>query len=107
MIMPYLDPNAIIAETKLTQYLLVFLSKDDKSQYLALGGYTLDNWQELERDLRNQILTLEATLTTKTKYGQKYEIIAELTAPNGRILPIKTISMVTDRETKFVTLFPS
>jgi hypothetical protein len=39
--MPYLDPNAIISETKLTQYLLVFLPKDDKSQYLALGGYTL------------------------------------------------------------------
>ena len=105
--MPYLDVNAIISETKLTQYLLVFLPKDDKSQYLALGGYTLGNWQELERDLRQQILTLEATPTTKTRYGQKYKITGELTAPNGRILPIKTIWMVTERETKFVTLFPS
>ena len=105
--MPYLDTNAIISNTKITQYLLVLLPKDDKSQYLALGGYTLSAWQELERDLREQILTLEAIPTTKTRYGQKYEITGQLNAPNGRILPIKTIWMVTDRETKFVTLFPS
>ena len=82
----YLNQNAIISPNKLTNYLLILLPKDDKSQYLAQGGYTLDNWQQLERDLREQILTLEAQATLKTKYGQKYQIIGTLICPNGRSL---------------------
>jgi hypothetical protein len=103
----YLNQNAIISPNKLTQYLLIPLPKDDKSQYLAQGGYTLDNWQQLERDLREQMLTLEAQTTLKTKYGQKYQIIGSLTCPNGRILKIKTIWIVTEKNTNFVTLFPA
>ena len=103
----YLNPNAIISPNKLTNYLLIPLPKDDKSQYLAQGGYTLDNWQQLERDLREQILTLEAQPTRKTKYGQKYQIIGSLICRNGRILKIKTIWIVTEQTTKCVTLFPA
>jgi hypothetical protein len=58
--MPYLNPNALINPEKITNYLLIPLPKDDKSQFLARAGYTLDNWQQLERDIREQILTLEA-----------------------------------------------
>jgi hypothetical protein len=103
----YLNPNAIISPNKLTEYLLIPLLRDDKSQYLAQGGYTLDNWQQLERDLREQILTLEAQPTLKTKYGQKYQIIGSLICPKGVILNIKTIWIVTEQTTKFVTLFPA
>ena len=59
--MATLDPNAVIARAKLTEYLLVPLVKDDKSQFLAQSGYTIENWQQLERDLREQILSLEAS----------------------------------------------
>jgi hypothetical protein len=104
--MPFLDPNAVISPAKLKDYLLVLLPKDDKSQYLAQGGYTQDNWLQLEKDLRQQILTLEATPTTTTKYGQKYEIIGNLRGVNNKIISVKTIWMVTSTETKFVTLFP-
>ena len=103
----YLNPNAVISPNKLTQYLLIPLPKDDKSQYLAQGGYTLLNWQRLERDLREQILILEAQPTLKTKYGQKYQIMGSLNCPNGVILNIKTIWIVTEQTTKFVTLFPA
>ena len=47
----YLNPNAIISANKLTQDLLIPLSQDDKSQYLAQGGYTVDNWEQLDKDL--------------------------------------------------------
>jgi hypothetical protein len=103
----YLNPNALISQKKLTEYLLIPLSKDDKSQYLAQGGYTLDNWQQLEKDLREQILTLEAEPTLKTKYGQKYQIIGSLICSNGVILYIKTIWIVTETITQLVTLFPA
>lgn len=67
--MTYLDPNAAIAKTKLRNYLLVLLPKDDKSQFLAQAGYILDNWQQLEQDLREQIPSLEAVPTEETPYG--------------------------------------
>jgi hypothetical protein len=37
--MATLDPNAVIVKAKLTEYLLVPLAKDDKSQFLAQAGY--------------------------------------------------------------------
>jgi len=102
-----LDENAVIATAKLTQYLLVPLPKDDKSQFLAIAGYTLDNWQQLEQDLREQILPLEAKLTMETSYGQKYVITGNLIGPNNKTIRVKTIWIVTNQVTRFVTLFPT
>lgn len=104
--MPYLDPNAIIPEAKLTKYLLIRLPKDDKSQFLAKAGYTLSNWQDLTRDLRQQILPLEATPTVLTEFGQKFEIHGTLTGPLGVTLNVITVWIVNQTETRFVTLVP-
>lgn len=102
-----LASDAIISETKLTGYLLIPLPKDDKSKFLAQAGYTLNNWQQLEQDLRTQILPLEAVPTTPTQFGQKYVIVGDLTGPNGTALRVKTIWIATPEATRFVTLFPS
>lgn len=105
--MMFLSRNATIAQEKLTQYLLVPLPKDDKSKFLQQAGYTLDNWQLLEADLRSQVLTKPADFLGQTPYGKKYQIHAILTGLNGVKLEITTIWMVTDQQTKFVTLVPS
>jgi len=105
--MVILDPNAIIPEAKLTEYLLVFLEKDDKSQFLSQAGYTLENWQELEQDLREQILSLEALPTIQTQYGQKFSITGNLTGRNQHSIRVKTIWIVAQGITRFVTLFPA
>ncbi|PSB27800.1 DUF6883 domain-containing protein [Stenomitos frigidus] len=89
--MATLDPNAVIARAKLTEYLLVQLAQDDKLQFLAQAGYTIENWQQLERDLREQILALEAIPTAQTRYGQKYAITGALHSPNGMTIRVKTI----------------
>ena len=105
--MTILDPNAIIAEEKLTSYLLIHLEKDDKSKFLAQGGYRLDNWWELEKDLREQILPLEAIATVLTQYGQKFAIVGSLVGPNGCTLHVKAIWIVNSGATRLVTLFPA
>ncbi|MBD2082083.1 DUF6883 domain-containing protein [Leptolyngbya sp. FACHB-17] len=105
--MPYLDRNAVISPSKLTEYLLVPLRKDNKSQFLARAGYTLENWQQLEQDLRSQILPLEATPTLLTRYGQKYGISGELTGVNEISIAVTTIWIVQAGVTRFVTLFPN
>ena len=105
--MTILDPNAIIAEEKLTGYLLIHLEKDDKSKFLAQGGYMLDNWWELEKDLREQILPLQAIAIALTQYGQKFAIVGSLLGPNGRTLHVKTIWIINSDATRLVTLFPA
>ena len=104
--MVFLPQHAIIAEEKLTKYLLVPLPKDDKSKFLARAGYTLENWQQLELDLRAQVLTQPAEEIETTRYGDKYAIRACLRGLNGVELNILTIWMVANDTTKFVTLVP-
>ncbi len=101
-----LPENAIIAEEKLTLYLLVLLPKDDKSKFLALAGYTLDNWQQLEQDLRVQVLTQPAEFAETTRYGKKYFIRASLRGSNGVELSVLTVWMIKNGITRFVTLVP-
>ena len=103
-----LPPNTVIASRKITEYLLRLRIEDDKSEFLALAGYTLDNADLLLRDIRQQILPLEACCFEQTEYGLKYRIRGTLTGPNGRALRVVTIWMKDDatNQTKFVTLFP-
>ena len=103
-----LPANTQIAPEKLTRYLLIWRKHRDKSRWLAQAGYTLGNWKTLEKDLRKQILSLEAMLTEQTRYGQTYEIADRLTGPNGETIAVRTIWMtetVTDI-TKSITMFP-
>jgi hypothetical protein len=104
-----LPENTLIAREKLTDYLLVLRKRNDKSQWLAQAGYTLENWEKLETDLRNQILSTDATPIEKTEYGQMYEINGELVGPNGKILPVRTIWMTESAtgNTKFITMYPN
>jgi len=73
-----------------------------------MAGYTLDNWQQLEHDLRNQILPIEATLVDTTPFGQMYEIRANLIGPNGVVLTARTFWMIEAEtgQTKFITMYP-
>jgi hypothetical protein len=73
-----LPEDSNIAAEKLTRYLLVPQARGDKSAYLALAGYTLDNFTTLLTDLRAQILNQDATPLETTSYGQLYEIRAQL-----------------------------
>ena len=73
------------------------MPKDDKSQFLARAGYTLDTWQQLEQDLRTQVLTQPAELIEVNRYAEKYAIRACLRGVNGVEFNILTIWMVAKR----------
>ncbi len=103
-----LSDNAQISHEKLAQYLLTPRRRNDKSQWLAHAGYSLDHWQVLENDLRDQILSCDATLIENTEYGKMYEIRGNLIGPNGKHLPVCTIWLTetSTGNTKFITLYP-
>jgi hypothetical protein len=60
------------------------------------------------KDIREQLLPLDAQLTEQTEYGPKFRIRGTLTGPNGRALRVVTVWMREEatNQTKFVTLFP-
>ncbi len=102
-----LPQGSVISERKIKEYLLTPRTEDDKSGFLALAGYTLENWLQLKTDLQLQIGE-EAVLIRATEYGDIYQIRGQLTGPNGRALNIITIwiRLHANGETRFVTLVP-
>ncbi len=102
----YLPPETIIAPEKVRDYLLLPKEEDDKSIFLSLGGFERNNWQVLEKALREQILTLSAEWIADTPYGKKYSIRGALNSPNGKRLFIVSIWILDSatQEYRFVTL---
>ena len=103
-----LPENTVIARSKLTQYLLTYKSRNDKSEWLASAGYELENWQILKNDLHHLILSYDAIPTEMTEWGQRYEIRGKLPGPNGKSLSVRTIWMIetTTGISKFLTMYP-
>lgn len=103
-----LPTDTIIAESKLKFYLLTWRASDDKSVWLAKAGYSLENWQDLEQDLRHLISSHDAKLFETTRFGKMYEIKTVLSGPNGKSLRIRSYWMTESATglTKFITMFP-
>jgi Domain of unknown function (DUF6883) len=103
-----LPGDAIIASEKLTKYLLTKRPIGDKSEFLKRAGYTIDNWERLEQDIRIQILSKEAVPIQETEYGEYFEIRVPLIGPNGVTLNIRSVWMRESKGTitKFITLYP-
>jgi len=104
-----LPHNSIIREEKLTQYLLTPRARNDKSKFLNELGYTLENWQILQRDILAQILPKEAQFDETTPYGDMYQIMTDLTGPNGKTRKVLTVWMfdTTLNQAHLVTLYPA
>ena len=103
-----LPGNTLIVPEKLTNYLLVPRKRNDKSKWLAGAGYTPENWEMLEADLRNQILSENADSVERTEFGQMYEIRGILVGPNGKSLSVLTVWMTDNKtgNTRFITMSP-
>jgi hypothetical protein len=103
-----LPRDATIDPRKITDYLLKRRQEDDKSAFLAQGGYTLENAPRLLADIREQILTLEAEALGPFEYGEKFCIRGALRGPSGTALRIVSIwaTLAANRETRFITLYP-
>lgn len=66
-----ISSNLLIQDQKITNYLLVYQPKDDKSEYLALAGYSQENWQILKRDIMEAVEGTEIAEVTSTGWGTR------------------------------------
>jgi len=102
--------TTIIAPDKLIDYILNpnHYEGSSKAKFLSELGYDQSNWQVLEKDLREQFLSLDTIPGKSSSYGDKFEIIGDIIGPNGKRRKIKSIWMIRKGEkvARFVTLIP-
>lgn len=101
--------DAIIPDTKLTGYLLVFREQDDKSKFLAQAGFTLNNPEPLKVAIRQLADTGEAVEDRSSEYGTFYRVEGQLIGINDRNLSVTTIWLKRNVDSKFqfITLVPN
>lgn len=99
--------DAIIADEKLTRYLLVHRPSDDKSKFLAQAGFTIYNWPVLRQAIRALADAAEAVEENADEYGVFFQVRGSLSGPAG-ILHVKLVWMrrAIDGRFYFVTLVP-
>lgn len=100
--------DAVIDETKFTNYLLVPRPWDDKSGYLQRIGFDLKNWADLLNAVRQLADAVDAVEDRTNEYGTFYRVEGVLEGPAGN-LPVVCIWMkqAIDGRFRFVTLKPA
>lgn len=101
--------TAVVPAEKLRDYLLSSAHPIGryKSMFFRSLGYTQDQWQVLERDLRAH-LSNEARSAGVTEYGRKFSVSGPLSGPNGRSAGVVTLWIILtgERTPRFVTAYP-
>jgi len=99
--------SAIISPAKLTEYLLAYRRRSDKSRFLAQVGFSQDNPAELAQAIRRLAAKKEAVVDRTNEYGAFYLVEGKLQGPNG-VLEVVTvwIQQEIDGVFRFVTLKP-
>ncbi len=100
--------DAIIADEKLTRYLLVPRLWDDKSGFLAQAGFMLDTWTDLLQAIRRLADSVEAEDAGGNEYGRFYRVEGPLVGPGGALrVKLIWVQRAVDGKYYFVTLVPS
>lgn len=102
-----LPDDVIIPREKLTAYLLVLQTKNDKSKFLAQVGFTQENPDELEAAIRRLIREHEAVQDREDEYGIFYRVTGILRGIMGNLNVITVwVYGVKDSRYRFITLKP-
>lgn len=100
--------EAIIPDDKITHYLLVWKTRNDKSKFLAQAGFTQDKAEDLKKALRILIENYKAVEDEENEYGIFYQVRGILIGINGVNLNVITIWLKrkADHQFQFITLKP-
>jgi len=100
--------DAIIPDDKISNYLLKYRDKDDKSKFLAQAGFTEDNPEKLRLAILQLMETVDPIEDITNEYGTFYRIEGELIGVNQRNLSVVTVWLKRkiDNQFQFVTLKP-
>jgi hypothetical protein len=79
-----------------------------KAAYFARLGFTTENWESLDLELRRMALQESAEPNERTEFGQKYLVRGILRGPKGRSAEIRSVWIILDGEEvpRLVTIVP-
>ncbi len=102
--------KAVVTESKIKDYLLSYTHERGrhKAAFLALFGFNVDNWQELDNRLKGHIRAYDFTSTTENRFGTRYTVEGEIDTPSGRWVRIRTVWFIDKNEEtpRFVSAYP-
>ena len=101
--------DLIIPEAKITQYLLVLKTRNDKFRFLGQAGFTQENPEDLTLAIQKQAIDKEAIEEKTNEYGTFYQVKGELIGVNRISLSVTTVWLQRQMDGKFqfVTLKPN
>lgn len=103
-----IPPDAVIDEAKFTRYLLVSRPWDDKSGYLQLAGFELENWPDLRAAVRRLADAVDAVEDRTDGYGTFYRVEGAIEGPTGTVSVVCIwLKQAVDGTFRFVTLMPA
>jgi hypothetical protein len=102
--------NAVISPDKLCLYLLNTDHRrgGSKARVLLSLGYSVALWENLDADLRAQHLAADVECQKGSDYGDRFEVVAPITGPNGRSIWFRSIWQI-DTATDYprlITIYP-
>jgi len=101
---------AIVPQAKITEYLLSDTHADGrhKAQFFRKFGYSLDDWQALERTLSEHPLHNEVAKIEDYPFGARFVIEGIITTPDSRQPYLRTVWFIKHGEEipHFVTAYP-
>ncbi len=86
--------RAVIEDSKRVDYALNPLSERGQHKarvFESALGFNLSNWEQLKQAILDLLPHHEATLTSETAFGRKYEVLLSITGPNGRTASVMTV----------------
>ena len=109
MILPNVQA-AIIPPKKLTHYLLCLThpTGGSKARFFLGQGFSLQQWQVLQRGLHEIGKNNPIVKTEQSPFGIRYVVDGKLTTPKQRIVYIRTVWFIEQGDTVpcFVTAYP-
>ncbi len=101
--------RAVVDSAKLRHYLLSTSHPVGrfKARFFEALGYSAENWEQIETDIRGLIDAAEARPSEKTEYGAKYEVRGMITGPNGRSAEVVKVWIILTGEDvpRFITAY--
>ncbi|MFN8495990.1 MAG: hypothetical protein U0350_50835 [Caldilineaceae bacterium] len=100
--------NAIVAESKIVDYLLSQTNEDGKAGFFARFGFAVAEWVVLANMLLAHAAEYEVIRTVTTPHGTKYIVAGRLSTPDGRNPNVRTVWLIEHDQViaRLITAYP-
>ena len=102
--------NAVVADAKLTDYLLnpVHPRGHAKARFLIRFGFAPDRLEEARTALLGHARTIDISASTQDAFGTIFQLVGPLPSPDGRNPVVTTVWMLDTgaTEPRLITLLP-